>query len=76
MSISGINVRNQIKGVVKHIQMDDFVSEVEVNTASGVVTSVITTRTLQQLGLTVGTEVVAVVMATEVSLTKPQGISD
>ncbi len=71
MSISSITVRNEIQGVVKHIQVDEFVSEVELETASGVVTSVITTRTLQQLGLTVGTEMIAEVMATDVSLTKP-----
>ncbi len=71
MSISGINAKNRIKGIVKRIQIDEFISEVELNTAAGVVTSIITTRSLQKLELQVGTEVIAVVMATEVSLDKP-----
>jgi len=70
MSISAINARNQIKGVVKHIQLGDVVSEVELETPAGTVTSVITTRTLRHLGLEVGYEAVAVIKATEVALAK------
>jgi molybdopterin-binding protein len=71
MSISAINARNQIKGTVKHIQLGDAVCEVELDTPAGVVTSVITTRSLRQLGLQVGYEAVAVIKATEVALAKP-----
>jgi molybdopterin-binding protein len=46
------------------------VSEVEVDTPAGVVSSVITTRSIQDLGLVVGSEVVALVKATEVSIAK------
>lgn len=39
-------------------------------TPAGVVTSVITTRSVDSLGLKVGSEVVALVKATEVSIAK------
>lgn len=70
MSISAINSRNQIKGIVKHIQVGDVVSEVELETPAGTVTSVITTRSLKNLGLEAGYEAVAVIKATEVALAR------
>ena len=42
MSISAINVRNQFKGKVKEIIRGPVVSEVDVDTPFGIVTSVIT----------------------------------
>ena len=71
MSISAINARNQIKGIIKHIQLGDIVSEVELDTPAGVVTSVITTSSLRHLGFQVGNEAIAVVKATEVALARP-----
>jgi molybdopterin-binding protein len=69
MSISAINVRNQFRGTVKEIIEGPVVSEVDVVTPSGaIVTSVITTRSVKDLGLTVGREVVALVKSTEVSI--------
>jgi len=69
MTITAINVRNQFRGTIKEIIEGPVVSEVDVITASGaVVTSVITTRSVKDLGLTVGREVVALVKSTEVSL--------
>jgi molybdopterin-binding protein len=69
MSITAINVRNQFKGKVKEIIEGPVVSEVDVETAVGlVVTSVITTRSIKELRLVVGKEVVALVKATEVSI--------
>ena len=69
MSITAINVRNQFKGKVKEIIEGPVVSEVDVETPSGlVVTSVITTRSIKELRLAVGKEVVALVKATEVSI--------
>jgi len=70
MSITAINVRNQFRGKVSNIILGDVVSEVEVETPAGLVTSVITTRSVRELGLTQGTEVVALVKATEVSIAK------
>jgi molybdopterin-binding protein len=70
MSIEAINVRNQFRGRIKEIVNGDVVSEVDVETPSGIVTSVITTRSVKDLGLEVGTEVVALVKSTEVSIAK------
>lgn len=68
MSIQAINVRNQFRGKVKEIVRGDVVSEIDVETPSGIVTSVITTRSVDELGLKVGSDVVALVKSTEVSI--------
>ena len=70
MSIQAINVRNQFKGQIKEIIRGDVVSEIDVQTPWGIVTSVITTRSVDELALQVGTEVVALVKSTEVSIAK------
>jgi molybdopterin-binding protein len=70
MSIQAINVRNQFRGKVKTIIDGPVVSEVDIETPAGIVTSVITTRSVHDLGLVPGTEVVALVKATEVSVAK------
>lgn len=70
MSITAINVRNQLKGTVKEIILGPVVSEVDVETPFGTVTSVITTRSLKQLNLAVGSELLALVKATEVAIAK------
>ena len=70
MSIQAINVRNQFKGKVAEIMRGEVVSEVDVQTPFGIVTSVITTRSVDELGLTLGSEVVALVKSTEVSIAK------
>jgi len=68
MTIQAINVRNQFRGTVKAIIRGEVVSEVDVETPSGIVTSVITTRSVDELGLQPGSEVVALVKSTEVSI--------
>ncbi|HEX5357115.1 MAG TPA: TOBE domain-containing protein [Aquabacterium sp.] len=69
MSISAINVRNQFRGRVREIIEGPVVSSVDIETVSGhVVTSVITTRSLDELGLKPGKEVIALVKATEVAI--------
>ncbi|MES2098745.1 MAG: TOBE domain-containing protein [Pseudomonadota bacterium] len=69
MSITAINVRNQFRGKVKEVIEGPVVSEIDVETTSGlIVTSVITTRSVKELGLVVGKEVIALVKATEVSV--------
>lgn len=70
MTIKAINVRNQFKGVVKEIVLGEVVSKIDVQTASGIVTSVITTRSVRDLELQVGSEVIAFVKSTEVSIAK------
>lgn len=70
MSIKAINVRNQFKGVIKSILKGDVLSEIDVQTAAGTVTSVITTRSVEELELKEGSEVIAFVKSTEVSIAK------
>ncbi|QDF97742.1 transporter [Azoarcus sp. DD4] len=70
MSIHSINVRNQFRGKVKEIINGPVVSEIDVETPHGIVTSVITTRSVQELQLKVGSEVIALVKSTEVSIAK------
>jgi len=68
MTIEAVNVRNQFRGRIKEIIIGPVVSEVDVETPYGIVTSVITTRSVRDLNLAVGTEVVALVKSTEVAL--------
>ncbi|MCB5186691.1 TOBE domain-containing protein [Methylobacillus caricis] len=70
MAIHAINVRNQFRGRIKEIVVGPVVSEVDVETPVGIVTSVITTRSINELNLQVGTEVLALIKATEVSIAK------
>jgi molybdopterin-binding protein len=72
MAITQINVRNQFRGTIKEIIRGPVVSEVDVETASGIVTSVITTRSIDDLDLRVGGEVIALVKSTDVSIAKVQ----
>ena len=69
MSIAAINVRNQFRGRIKEVIEGPVVSEVDVETPGGlIVTSVITTRSVKELDLKPGKEVVALVKSTEVSI--------
>lgn len=70
MTIQSINARNQFRGKVKEIVWGPVLSEVDVETPSGIVTSVITTRSVKELDLQVGSDVLAFVKATEVSVAK------
>ena len=70
MSIQAINVRNQFRGKVKAIIEGPVVSGVDAETPAGIVTSVSTTRSIRDLGLEPGSEVAALVKATEVSIAK------
>lgn len=68
MAISAVNVRNQFHGKIREIVRGSVVSEVDIDTPAGIITSVITTRSVDDLGLEVGKEVVALIKATEVSV--------
>jgi len=70
MAIHAINVRNQFKGRIKEIITGPVVSEVDIDTPAGLVTSVITTRSVQELGLAPGDEVLALIKSTDVSVAK------
>ena len=70
MALLAVNVRNQLRGRIQDITWGDVVSEVEVETTSGVITSVITTRSIKDLALDIGSEVLALVKATDVSIAR------
>ncbi len=70
MSIAAINAKNQFRGKIKHIIIGTVVSEIEVETPNGIVTSVITTSSVRDLDLVVCTEVLAIVKATDVAIAK------
>src|ERR1700722_7186602 len=64
------SIRNQLKGKVKSIVSDKVLSEVSVETAAGIVASVITTASLKAMKLKKGDVVSVLVKATNVSLAK------
>jgi len=69
MSISAINVRNQFRGRIKEVIEGPVVSEIDVETPGGLtITSVVTTRSVKELELVVGKEVIALFKSTEVSI--------
>ncbi|EGL55226.1 MAG: TOBE domain-containing protein [Pseudomonadota bacterium] len=70
MTIRAINTRNQFKGVVKRIKKGDVVSEVEIDTGIGVITSVVTTSSVEDLDLKPGEDIIALFKSTEVALAK------
>ena len=70
MGITALNPRNKFIGKIKEITESPVVSEIIVDTPFGPVTSIISTRSVRELELQVGTKVVALVKATEVSLAK------
>lgn len=70
MTITSVNVRNQFKGIIQKIVEGSVVSEVNVETKAGIFTSIISTRSVQDLDLKIGSEVVVLIKSTEVSLAK------
>ncbi len=70
MTITSVNVRNQFKGIIQEIVAGSVVSEVNVETKAGIFTSIISTRSVQDLDLKIGSEVVVLIKSTEVSLAK------
>ena len=70
MALIAVNVRNQLRGIIKTVVWGDVVSEIEVETSAGIVTSVITTRSIKELKLEIGSEVLALIKATDVSIAK------
>ena len=70
MTITSVNVRNQFKGVIQEVVEGSVVSEVNVETKAVTFTSIISTRSVKDLDLKVGSEVVVLIKSTEVSLAK------
>jgi molybdopterin-binding protein len=68
MTIKAINARNQFQGTVKRIKRSEVVSEVEVDIGYAVITSIVSTSSVDDLGLVPGSHVIALFKSTEVAL--------
>jgi molybdopterin-binding protein len=64
------SIRNRLPGTIQKIVSDKVVSEVTIQTAAGIVTSIITTGSVERMNLKEGDNVFAVVKATSVSVEK------
>lgn len=70
MSIVAVNARNQCKGKIREIVEGPVVSEVDVQIDAGIVTATITTRSIKQLKLAVGSEVLALIKSSDVLIAR------
>jgi molybdopterin-binding protein len=70
MSISGVNTRNQLRGTVASIRRGDVMSEIEIETAIGLISAVVTTSSVDRLPLRVGDAALALFKATDVLVAK------
>ena len=64
------SIRNRLQGTIEKIVSDKVVSEVVIQTAAGIVTSIITTGSVQRMNLKEGDNVFVVMKATSVSVEK------
>jgi molybdopterin-binding protein len=64
------SIRNHLPGTIEKIVSDKVVSEVVIQTAAGIVTSIITTGSVQRMNLKEGDNVFVVMKATSVSVEK------
>ncbi len=70
MSIAAVNTRNQFQGRVANIRRGSVVSEVEMLTANGVISAIVTTSSIDLINLQVGEETLAMFKATDVLIAK------
>ena len=70
MSITAINTRNQFRGSIVGINRGEIVSEIEIETAAGIVGAIVTSSSIDNLRLRVGDEALAIFKATEVLVAK------
>ncbi len=68
MTVEAISSRNQIRGTVIDILVDDVLSEVEILTEAGEVAATVLTRSLAEQPLELGAEVLATFKSNEVVL--------
>jgi molybdopterin-binding protein len=66
-----LSARNHLKGTIEAIELGDILAHVTVRVADGVIESVITRRSAEEMDLKKGDSVSAVVKATEVMIAKP-----
>ena len=66
-----LSARNHLTGTIEEVQIGDVLAHVTIRVAGGVIESVITRRSAEEMGLKAGDAVTAVVKATEVMISKP-----
>jgi len=66
-----LSARNHLNGTIEEIQLGDVVAHIAVRVAGGLIESVITRRSAEEMALQQGDVVTAVVKATEVMISKP-----
>lgn len=66
--MDGLSIRNQLPGTVTDVASGGAMARVKVRVAGGELTSAITGDAVSDLGLAAGSEVVALIKSTEVSL--------
>jgi molybdopterin-binding protein len=66
-----LSARNHLQGTIDEVQLGDVLAHVTVRVAGGLIESVITRRSAEEMGLKKGDQVAAVVKATEVMISKP-----
>jgi molybdopterin-binding protein len=66
-----LSARNHLKGKIEEIQLGDVLAHVTLRMSDGVIESVITRRSAEEMNLKKGDSVTAVVKATEVMIAKP-----
>ncbi len=66
-----LSARNHLQGTIEEIQLGDVLAHITVRVAGGIIESVITRRSAEDMGLAKGDTVTAVVKATEVMIAKP-----
>jgi molybdopterin-binding protein len=66
-----LSARNHLQGTVEEIQVGDVLAHVTIRVAGGIIESVITRRSAEEMSLKKGDMVTAVVKATEVMIAKP-----
>jgi len=66
-----LSARNHLQGTIEEIEWGDVLAHITVRVGGGVIESVITKRSAEDMGLKKGDSVTAVVKATEVMIAKP-----
>jgi molybdopterin-binding protein len=66
-----LSARNHLQGTIEEIQYGGVLAHVTIKVAGGVIESVITKRSAEEMKLKEGDSVTAVVKATEVMIAKP-----
>ncbi|MFH9554111.1 molybdopterin-binding protein [Streptomyces sp. NPDC017435] len=66
--VDGLSIRNQLAGAITGLVTGDVMASVKISLDGAELTSVITKEAVADLGLFVGSDVIALIKATEVSL--------